>query len=174
MTVPEAELADILRRLAALEAAAGAHAGSQSEAAPISEGASIPEAGTFWALEGLSRRHPGSVMLVGEVTVPSGAPVQWQETRSAADVFDTDWTAMADSLAALAHPVRLRILRSVLDGVETAKELSEIDAMGSTGQVYHHLRHLTSTGWLRSNGSHHQVPAERVVPLLGILIGAQR
>lgn len=129
---------------------------------------------TFWALTELTRRAPGSVMIVGDVTLPDGGHVQWQEGAADADLLDDDWETLTESLSALAHPVRLRIVRHCLDAPSTAKELAEFDEMGSSGQVYHHLRHLTSTGWLRSTGGRHHVPAQRVVPLLAILMGARR
>jgi hypothetical protein len=61
----------------------------------------------------------------------------------------------------------LRLLLAVLDGHSSPTDLAALDGMGTSGQVYHHLRTLTAAGWLRSAGrSRVEVPAERVVPLL--------
>jgi hypothetical protein len=41
--------------------------------------------------------------------------------------------------------------------------------------VYHHLRQLTSAGWLRSAArGRYVVPPERVVPLLTVVAAARR
>ena len=73
----------------------------------------------------------------------------------------------AGRLAALGHPVRLRLLLAVLRGATGPAELAEVPGIGTSGQIYHHIRTLTAAGWLRASGRGQvQVPAERVVPLL--------
>lgn len=57
---------------------------------------------------------------------------------------------------------------------DTFWALGEIEGTGTSGQVYHHLRQLVATGWLRARGARYEVPAERVVPLLAIVVGARR
>ena len=52
----------------------------------------------------------------------------------------------AESFAALGHAVRLRLLREILGGRRTAAELAELEGLGTTGQIYHHLRQLTAAG----------------------------
>lgn len=134
-------------------------------------------ADTFWALSELQRREPtpGAVMIVGSVTLPTGGTAAWQMGAPTEELLADDWEQAAARLDALAHPVRLRILKEVLGGRSTAKELSESESVGSQGQVYHHLRALTSTGWLRSlAGGRHEVPAERIVPMLTAVLGALR
>ncbi|WP_435827490.1 hypothetical protein [Actinoplanes philippinensis] len=47
--------------------------------------------------------------------------------------------------------------------------------MGTSGQVYHHLRQLVAAGWLHTiGGGRHEVPAARVIPLLSLLLGTRR
>ena len=85
-----------------------------------------------------------------------------------------DWTQAAAGLTALAHPVRL-LLHEILLGARTTAELSDHERLGTTGQLYHHLRQLVSAGWLR--GTHrgqYAVPPERIVPLLTVLAAARR
>ena len=78
-------------------------------------------------------------------------------------------------LAALGHPVRLVVLHEVLRGCQTVAELSGIEGFGTSGQLYHHLRHLVAAGWLRSTGrGRYEVPAVRVIPLLVVLAAVQR
>jgi hypothetical protein len=55
-----------------------------------------------------------------------------------------------------------------------AADLAELDEVGTTGQIYHHLRRLTGAGWLHTTArGHHEVPPGRVVPLLVVLSAAR-
>ncbi|MDI3097136.1 ArsR/SmtB family transcription factor [Streptomyces rochei] len=152
-------MADLERRLAALEAAGR----------PVSR----PKEGDLWALEGLKEQltelgaEAGGVLFTGSVRLPSGEQYAWQHGALTDGLMDADWAESADVLAALGNPVRLRLLREILGGRRTATELAELEGMGTTGQIYHHLRQLTGAGWLHTTGrGRHEVPAGRVVPLL--------
>lgn len=128
----------------------------------------------FWALQGVRGRSGGSshVLWTGAVTLPTGATAQWQQTADADELLASDWDGPAAVVGALGHPVRLRLLKELLRGVGSAADLTEAAGTGSTGQTYHHLRQLVASGWVRQTGrGHHEVPAERVVPLL-VVIGA--
>jgi hypothetical protein len=163
-------------RVAALEATvAKLVAGSATPPAGAVTGAAA-DTETFWVLDGLKKRIPaGAVVFAGDVPLPSGDRFEWQWGRTVSDLLSGDWSELAAALAALAHPVRLRLLRRVLTGARTVAELSADEELGTTGQLYHHLRQLVSAGWLRSSGrGRYVVPGERVVPLLVILMGAQR
>ncbi|GHB05986.1 ArsR/SmtB family transcription factor [Streptomyces termitum] len=135
--------------------------------------------GDFWALDGWKDRlaasggPDGGVLYTGAVRLPTGERYEWQTGALTADLLDEE--GPAESLAALGHPVRLRLLREILGGRRTAAELSGLEDLGTTGQIYHHLRQLTAAGWLRAAGrAHHEVPPERVVPLLVVLAAARR
>jgi hypothetical protein len=169
---------DLAARVAALEATVGdllaGKATPPQPAPPTAAAAEDPD--KFWVLAGLKRRVPdGAVVLAGDVPLPTGERVGWQWGRTTADLLDSDWSEPVPALVALAHPVRLRLLHRVLTGTHAVAELSDDAEMGTTGQLYHHLRQLVSAGWLRSAGrGRYVVPGERVVPLLVILMGAQR
>jgi DNA-binding transcriptional ArsR family regulator len=161
-------------RLAALEAQVAALS-EQRAAAPPPPPATE---GTFWALDGLKQRLPsdgsGAVLYTGTVRV-AGQHYEWQYGRTVDDLLAADWTELPGTLSALAHPVRLRLLREILGGRQSTSELAEIEELGTTGQLHHHLRQITAAGWLRSAGrGRYAVPAERVVPLLAILTAAGR
>lgn len=136
----------------------------------------------FWALEGLRAQlseagaENGGVLFTGSVRLPTGEQYEWQYGRATDQVLEgEDWADTAEVLAALGKPVRLRLLREVLAGRRTAAELAELEDVGTTGQVYHHLRQLTAAGWLRSSGrGRYEVPPGRVVPLLVALTAAER
>ena len=90
-------------------------------------------------------------------------------------VLDLDWTASAGALAALGNPVRLTLLQQILRGNSTVSALSEVQGLGTSGQIYHHLRQLTAEGWLHSpSRGVFAVPPTRVVALLAILAALER
>ncbi|MFI7137675.1 ArsR/SmtB family transcription factor [Streptomyces massasporeus] len=158
----EQRVADLERRLAALEGA--------QRTAPRIDGSD------FWALNGLQEElteageADGGVLYTGSVRLPTGEEYAWQMAALTQDLLEGDWTTAAESFAALGHPVRIRLLREILGGRRTAAELAELDEVGTTGQIYHHLRQLTATGWLHTTGrGRHEVPPGRVVPLLTAL-----
>jgi len=147
--------------------------------------------GDFWALNGLKQQladvgeaaADGGVLFTGAVRLPTGERYEWQygaltgalleEEGTEGEDRPDDGSATADALAALGHPVRLRLLREILGGRRTAAELAALDAVGTTGQIYHHLRQLTGAGWLHTAGrGRYEVPAVRVVPLLVVLTAA--
>lgn len=147
------------------------------------EGAAPPAAGkpvtddTFWALNSLKERvaDPGAVLFTGSVTLPGGEHYEWQQGHLADDLLQDDWSQGADTLSALAHPVRLLLLREIMHGARTTAELAAHEGLGTTGQLYHHLRQLVAAGWLRTTGrGRYTVPAERVVPILTVLAATRR
>lgn len=164
-------------RVAALESRLAVRLGSAADTDPP---ASTPDPAVdpdvFWALLGLEARapDPGAVMIVGSVATPAGQVARWQLGAGTQDLLDDAWDGVADRLAALGHPVRLRLLQQVLHGTSTARELTEVEGIGTSGQVYHHLRQLTAAGWLRNRGSHYEVPIEALVPLLTTILGGRR
>lgn len=167
-------MVNVEERLAALEAQVAAlveRLGGGEEPTP-------PPEGVFWALDGLKQRLPsdgsGAVLYTGTVRL-AGQHYDWQYGRAVEDLLDEDWSDLPAVLSALAHPVRLRLLREILGGRQGTAELAGIEDLGTTGQLHHHLRQLTAAGWLRSAGrGRYAIPAERVVPLLTILAAAGR
>ncbi|MFI1394684.1 ArsR/SmtB family transcription factor [Streptomyces sp. NPDC020681] len=132
--------------------------------------------GDFWALEGLKSQlaeveaPDGGVLFTGAVRLPTQERYEWQYGALTDGLLDDDWSDAADSFAALGHPVRLRLLREILGGRRTAAELTELEGLGTTGQIYHHLRQLTGAGWLHTTSrGRYEVPGARVVPLLVVL-----
>lgn len=161
-------LAELEQRVAKLE--------RDATAAPASTAELTRDA--FWALDGLRERLPaegaGAVLFTGVVDLPTGEHYEWQNGARVDDLVpagaDRDWGDGAAALAALGHPVRLQLLHAILHGTRTAAELTALDGVGTTGQIYHHLRQLSATGWLRTTSrGHYAVAPERVIPLLVVL-----
>ncbi|WP_211290763.1 ArsR/SmtB family transcription factor [Kineococcus xinjiangensis] len=151
---------DVEKRLAALEAR-------------LADTSSPLARDEFWALDELRRRAQGrsQVLFTGAVDLPTGESYLWQETVDAGELLSADLSAAAPALSALAHPVRLSLLGKVLHGRRTVAELAE--GLGTTGQLYHHLRQLVAAGWLEASArGTYAVPGARVVPLLTLLATA--
>lgn len=177
---------DLEARIRRLEAAVFTDA-TASASAPEGEPDQRSNTGddTFWALRGLEERtaglEHGAVLFTGSVTVAAGL-VQWQYARPADALLALGEPTAADDpaaespdrlsstaarLAAIGSPVRLRLLLAVANGTTTLVDLGELDGIGTTGQVYHHVRVLTAAGWLQSAGRGRvAIPPARIVPLL--------
>ncbi|WP_433165448.1 ArsR family transcriptional regulator [Kribbella sp. CA-247076] len=81
-----------------------------------------------------------------------------------------DWSGVAPTLAALGSPIRLTLLREIVHGRTTVSALSQVDGLGTSGQIYHHLRHLTAEGWLHNpSRGVFEIPAARIAALHAIL-----
>jgi hypothetical protein len=154
---------------------------AKAMAQPSLQPAPVADADRYWALKGLQSRlsasieqgdggGAGGVLFVGDVRLPSGANYVWQEGHSDAFLLSKDWSEAHHGISALAHPVRLKLLRACVDQARSTQDLMALPDMGTTGQLFHHLKALQQAGWLRSlqRGSY-QVPGERVVPLLVVL-----
>jgi hypothetical protein len=172
MSVNPDEFAKLTDRVAELERQVAALPGTGEAGAPEP----VLDAEKFWALQGLKARsgEDGGVLFTGSVRTPDG-PVEWQQGAGAESLLEADWSLAADALAALGQPVRLTLLHEVLNGTHSVAELGALDDVGTSGQLYHHLRALVAAGWLRSAGrGRYEVPAPRVVPLLAVIAAAQR
>ena len=145
-------LAALERRVAALEAAAtaGPEAGAPED--PRGGGGVV--------------RYSGEVHLHGDVTWSIGF-----DARAAVELADEPRTAV---LAALGHPARARIVRTLLTGGPSGTvALQEAAGLGSTGQLYHHLRALTTCGLVEQDArGSYRVHPRVVVPALVLLTAA--
>ncbi len=131
----------------------------------------------FWALTGLQERigAGSAVLFTGSVRLPGERVYVWQEGIDAEQLLDADWDQAADALAALGHPIRLKLIQEVLNGASTTAEIGATEGLGTTGQLYHHLRQLVAAGWLSSSGrGRYEVPPGRVVPLLVTIAATSR
>lgn len=115
----------------------------------------------------------GGVAFAGSLALPGERRVEWQMGHPATGLLVSDWSDIAPALAALGHPVRLRLLNAVLAGTQETAALAETLGDGTTGQLHHHLRELTAAGWLRAERrGRYDIPADRVVPLLVAIAAA--
>jgi ArsR family transcriptional regulator, arsenate/arsenite/antimonite-responsive transcriptional repressor len=149
MTDVADRLAELERRVAALEA--GAPARPDAPAADGSTGIVT---------------YAGDVHLHGDVT--------WEIALDAGTALALDDEPRVAVLAALGHPARARIVRSLLSGgPRGTAALQEAAGLASTGQLYHHLRSLTHSGLVEQDGrGSYRVNGRAVVPALVLLAAA--
>lgn len=130
----------------------------------------------FWAHTALQHElpEPGGVVFAGSVTTPAGH-VDYQWARPTEHLLDGDWAEHAEAIGALGHSLRLAILQRLCAGEHTVAQLVEELELASTGVAYHHLGALQQGGWVRTprRGSW-QIPATRLIPLMTILIAAEK
>lgn len=142
----------------------------------------IVDTDTFWALARLAERTgpefdrdgvAGSLLYAGRATTPGGGALIWQAEHPLPGVLAEGWEDAAVVLAALGNPVRLEIVRRLLLGGETVQELQEIPGLGTSGQLYHHLRDLQTAGLVtQRRRGRYGVAADKVVPALIIIAAA--
>jgi len=118
----------------------------------------------------------GGVLLAGALQLPTGERLDWQAQFATDAIVGDVWTIeAANCLAVLANPVRLRLLREIVYGRRTAADLAAIEELGTSAEIYQHLRQLAAVGWLQTAGlGRFEVPEGRLVPLLAALASAQR
>lgn len=106
-------------------------------------------------------------------SVDFGGPIDWTIRYSAAAIRQLPAQARVDVLAALGHPVRRALIETLLDGPATGAELAAAVSLNSTGQLYHHIRALTSAKVIEQHTrGAYRIPAPKVVPLLIIMTAA--
>lgn len=135
-----------------------------------------PRGDPLWALRVL-RSAPseggGDVIFAGVADTPGSGRIEWMTQRAVRDLLTEDWGDMAGVVAALGHPVRLELLRALLRGSQGVRDLSDLPGMGTSGQLYHHLRELQNARWVRQERrNHYVIPADRVLPVLVVIAAA--
>ncbi|WP_394214812.1 ArsR/SmtB family transcription factor [Brachybacterium vulturis] len=185
---PHARLEALEARVAALESADTAAEQTARSAPPrppaaASAAATAPEQSSpepvedpFWALTSLKEHcpAPGAVVFAGAVDVGAGH-LEYQWGRPTEHLLASDWAEHAETVAALGHPLRLALLRRLLDGEHTVAQLVDALELASTGVAYHHLSALQGGGWVTTprRGSW-ALATPRVVPLLAIITALEK
>ncbi|RZL80979.1 MAG: ArsR family transcriptional regulator [Rhodococcus sp. (in: high G+C Gram-positive bacteria)] len=70
-------------------------------------------------------------------------------------ILDLSPTAVSNASAALGHPTRLEIVRTLLRGPAGAAELQTAVGLTSPGQLYHHLRALSGARIVEQESRNH-------------------
>lgn len=105
--------------------------------------------------------------------VDFGGEITWNIRYSAAAMLRLPTAQRVEVLAALGHPVRQALVSMLLEGPRTGTELADGVDLGSTGQLYHHLRALTAAKIVEQHGrGAYRIPPPKVVPILVLLTAA--
>lgn len=134
-----------------------------------------PDVGLMDALTELTEppadpADPAGTVTYAGVAQLGGKGLGWQMLHSVPDLLTLDEGRIARQLAAIASPVRLRILRELSAGPLQTHELQARLDEPSTGQLYHHLRELLATGLVtQPRRSVYEVPDRAVIPLLTLI-----
>ncbi|MEV0681247.1 helix-turn-helix domain-containing protein [Actinosynnema sp. NPDC050436] len=147
---------DLVQRLAELEQRVAALESGAHEPAPAEDA------------------DGGGAVGYGGLVSLGGGQVTWR-----IDVTPERALSLADRprievLAALAHPVRVDIVRFLLArGPQPAAALQEAAHLGSTGRLYHHLKALTGSGVVEQDkrGSY-RLRGAATIPVLVLLTAA--
>ncbi len=113
---------------------------------------------------------PAGTVTYAGVAQLGGEGLGWQMLHSVPDLLALDEGRLARQLAAIASPLRLRILRALAGGPLQTHELQAHLDEPSAGQLYHHLRELLATGLVtQPRRSVYEVPSRAVIPLLVLM-----
>ncbi|CAM3523005.1 ATP-binding protein [Marinicrinis lubricantis] len=100
----------------------------------------------------------------------------WREpqVRRSSDLSKMDSDKISRILSALGHKQRLDILKSVGAEPLTGAEIVDRLQMGTTGQLYHHLKALLGADLLvqEERGGKYMIPSHRVLPLMFLFAAA--
>ncbi|TXK83935.1 helix-turn-helix domain-containing protein [Paenibacillus sp. N3.4] len=116
----------------------------------------------------------GSVFYSGQYRGAQGS-FRWEpQEKQVSLLMQMDGEKIAKILAVFGHKQRLDILRSVLQEPLTGPELVERLNMGTTGQLYHHIKALVGADLLiqEERGGKYTIPGHRALPLLLLLAAA--
>lgn len=152
----EERLAHLEARVAALESERDGPGGARGEEGP----ARTAGDGT------------GHLAYGGEAGL-GGRTWSWQVVRSPGWLVERPAGPLAAVLAAAGHPARLRILQLLVVGPRPIAELQSELNLASQGQLYHHLKTLTSAGLVEQpERGVYRVPARAVFPVLTLTAAA--
>jgi hypothetical protein len=168
----EKRLRKLEKVMAELSETSGKSSATSAESVRSSAVSAVTKERKFWAINAIEEAGAanGGVVFAGHITLPIGETYAWQIEEDTDQLLAADWSVAHTALSALAHPMRLTILRALLHGERNTQSLQALPNMGTTGQLYHHLKELETAGWIRQpRRGEYQVLAERVVPLLTIV-----
>ncbi|CAG7650730.1 DNA gyrase subunit B [Paenibacillus solanacearum] len=150
------EIEKLVRQMAGREAKSAAEEGKGYEEKPLLAAAGAESSAIYFS--GSYRSGDRTVRLE-------------PQERQSDEVLGLNRGKAAKVLAALGHKQRLDLLLEVWNEPLTGGELVERLQMGTTGQLYHHLKALTGADLLmqEERGGRYTVPAHRRFPLLLLL-----
>ncbi|MFG2003044.1 ArsR/SmtB family transcription factor [Spirillospora sp. NPDC048911] len=124
------------------------------------------------AASGAAADDTGQVRYGGDARL-GGYEWTWDVVRSPGELLKLPAGPLAAVLQAAGHPARFEVLRSLLTGPRTVTELQSELGLNSTGQLYHHLKALSSAGLIeQTERAVYRLPAQAVFPVLALAAAA--
>ena len=80
--------------------------------------------------------------------------------------------SLAKSIGGLAHPVRIKLFKALLEGPQESSVLLEVAGLNTTGQLYHHLQAMADVGLVERRSRNHWAPQN--LGAFAMLMGAGR
>jgi len=80
--------------------------------------------------------------------------------------------SLAKSIGGLAHPVRIKLFKALLEGPQESSVLLEIAGLNTTGQLYHHLQAMADVGLVERRSRNLWAPQN--LGAFAMLLGAGR
>ncbi len=163
----EATIRDLQARVEALERRPEPRAGRRRRPGP--------DLGLLDALGELTEppaddESPAGTLTYAGVAQLGDESLAWQMIHGLTDLLALDEGALARQLAAIASPLRLRIVRELAARPLQTHELQARLDEPSAGQLYHHLRELLAAGLVtQPRRSVYEVPARAVIPLFTLI-----
>ncbi len=113
----------------------------------------------------------GTLRYAGAIQIGE-RPFRFQQTLTVASIFAAPPEVFAQIFTALSSPHRVIILRTLCERACTAQQLQEILGMGSSGQLYHHLKELMAAGLItqRERSSAYTIDPAKVIPICAVLM----
>ncbi|WP_308636751.1 helix-turn-helix domain-containing protein [Paenibacillus silvisoli] len=148
-----------------------AHVMKQHSGSPGGGSSSAPSA----HLSEQSDASGGTLHFAGSFRHGSGTLKWAPQERAIGELTKLDSEKGAKILSALGHKQRLDILRAIIEEPQTGAALVERLNMGTTGQLYHHIKALAGADLLHQEerGGTYSVPAHRLLPILLLLTAAK-
>jgi ArsR family transcriptional regulator, arsenate/arsenite/antimonite-responsive transcriptional repressor len=110
----------------------------------------------------------GVVTYAGVVGFEYGEYI-WEMERPVPALVALESETLAPVLAALGSPLRLVLVKALLQAPRTNQQLQEIAGIGSPGQLYHHLKELIASGVIEQHSRNlYRVSPAKLVPILTI------
>ncbi|WP_054536539.1 ArsR family transcriptional regulator [Herpetosiphon geysericola] len=165
----------LLDRIAALEARVSALETQN----PASIAATNEELGLVRQLQqrtGSDYEHElghGAFLFAGSISSVLGNYV-WQGEHGLGELLRHPVEQIITVLSALASPIRLQIVQTLLEKPASSQSLLEQLHMQSAGQLYHHLKELRNAGIIIQRGrSDYSLEIKALIPVMIILAAAK-
>ncbi|ABX06474.1 MAG TPA: ArsR family transcriptional regulator [Herpetosiphon sp.] len=115
----------------------------------------------------------GAFLFAGSINSALGNYV-WQGEYGLGELLRYPAEQLISVLSALASPVRLQIIQTLLESPASSQSLLERLNMQSAGQLYHHLKELRNAGIITQRGrSDYTLEITALIPVMVILAAAK-